>query len=100
MASTEDGIRKAIEDYMAKAGGAAANWYVGTARHPRRVLFGQHRVERYGGQWAFKRAESPQVAKDVGYYFVRVVGTDGWAEGGDEGADYVYAYKKTPSTCP
>ena len=100
MPSSEEEIRKAIEDYMAKAGGLSADWYVGTTRHPRKALFEEHRVERRGGRWAFKRAPSPQVARDVEYYFVRVVGTDGWADGGEEGADYVYAYKKTPRTCP
>ncbi len=100
MASTEEEVRKAIERYMARAGGVSANWYVDTTRHPRKALFEEHRVERRGGLWAFKRAPSPQVARDVGDYFIRVVGTDGWTDGAEEGADYVYAYKKTPQTCP
>jgi len=85
---------------MARAGGVAPAWYVGTSRHPRRRLFDEHRVAREGGWWMFKRAASPAVAHDVKDHFVRVVGTDGWADGGESEADYVYAYRKNAETCP
>ncbi|HUT33117.1 MAG TPA: hypothetical protein VNE39_06550 [Planctomycetota bacterium] len=100
MTSSEEEIKKAIQDYIAKAGGVHAGWYVGTSRHPRKALFEQHRVARSGDWWLFKRAASSAVAHDVENYFVRVVGTDGWTDGEASEADYVYAYRKNAQTCP
>ena len=100
MYSTEEEIQKALQDYMAEAGGMHASWYVGTCEHPRTALFGHHRVEKDSDWWMFKRAASPEEARDVRHYFVRVLGTDGWADGTEQAADYVYAYRKSAHTCP
>ncbi len=100
MATSEEDLKKVIRDYMARVGGGTASWYVGTSRHPRSRLFDEHRVAREGGWWMFKRAPSPTAAHDVKDYFVRVVGTDGWADGEEGEADYVYAYRKNAQTCP
>ena len=100
MAASEEEIKKAIQDYITRAGGSTSSWYVGTSRHPRNRLFDEHRVAKEGGWWLFKRAASPAVAHDVEDHFVRVVGTDGWTDGNGGEADYVYAYRKNTKTCP
>jgi len=100
MASSEDQIRTDIKDYMAKLGGKYMDWYVGITADWRTRLFQGHGVHEKGDAWISRQAYNSAVARRVEAYFVDTLGTDGGPGGGDEDADYVYAYKKQVHTNP
>lgn len=100
MASSEDQIKTDIKDYMAKHGGEYIDWYVGITADPRTRLFEGHAVDEKSDAWIYKQAYNSAAARRVEAYFVDTLGTDGGPGGGDEDADYVYAYKKQAHTNP
>jgi len=100
MAHSEDEIKRDIEAHIAKGGGGYRAWYVGVSKDPRDRLFNGHGVHEQGDWWIYRQAYSSAAARRVEAYFVQQRGTDGGSGGGDEDADYVYAYKKAAHTRP
>ena len=88
-----------IDAYMSQHGGKNPDWYVGIATDARRRLFDEHKVLEKGGAWIYRLAVTTDIARQVEKAYL-AAGCDGGTGGGDEGTDYVYAYKKTPATEP
>jgi len=100
MAKSEEDIKSDVKDYIRKCGGSYPNWYVGISKDAKHRLFDEHGVDEQDDRWIYSRAYSSQAARNVESYFVNELGTDGGTGGGDEDADYVYAYKKSAHTNP
>lgn len=84
-----------IKNYMASGGGSYNNWCVGVTASPKDRLFTDHGVEEKNDYWIYRQCDSSDTARKVEDYFVNTLGTKGDIGGGDESADYVYAYKIT-----
>lgn len=83
-----------ITEYVQKVGGHYNDWYVGVSKDARNALFNKHKVNQKDSCWIRRQACSSQVAREVQYYFVHILGTDGGGAGGDDPGNEVYAYKK------
>jgi len=99
MAKSEQEIKADITEYIRKGGGGYPAWYVGVTKDPRRRLFTEHGVHEEGDLWIFRQAYSSAAARNVEAHFLSL-GADGGAGGGEQDADYVYAYKKSAHTNP
>ena len=95
MVKTKGEIISGIKQFIREQGGSLSKWYVGITEEPKTRLQ-THKVE---DAWIYIRASSHIVAREIEEYFIRL-GTDGGPGGGDEDAEYVYAYKKKPYTEP
>jgi hypothetical protein len=93
-------IKSDIKEYIQKGGGGYRAWYVGISKDARARLFNDHDVQENNGWRIYRQAENSTAAREVESYFVNTLGTDGGPGGGDQKADYVYAYKKTSHTNP
>lgn len=100
MAKSKQEIINDINAYMQKGGGEYRSWYVGVSKDARDRLFNGHQVKENGDWWIYSQASSSQVAREVEDYYVNRLRTDGGPGGGDNTADYVYAYKKAAHTNP
>jgi hypothetical protein len=100
MAHSKQQITTDISAHMKKGGGSYSSWYVGISKDPRDRLFSQHKVQEDGDWWIYRQAISGATARDVEEYFINTLKTDGGPGGGDQTADYVYAYKKSSHTDP
>jgi len=100
MAKSEEEIKSDIKQWIRKHGGAYAAWYVGVSKDARRRLFDEHGVHEKDDWWIYRQAASSAIARDIESYFVNELGTDGGAGGGEQDADYAYAYKKSAHTNP
>ncbi len=100
MAYSEQQIKSDIKEHIQKDGGGYRAWYVGISKDARDRLFNGHGVHENGDWWIYRQAESSNAARNVESYFVNTLNTDGGTGGGDEKADYVYAYKKNSHTAP
>jgi len=101
MAYSKDQIIADIKEYISKSG--AQKWnevYVGVSKDAKDRLFNGHSVQEKGDWWIYRQATSSAVARDVEAFFVNTLGSDGGTGGGDQSADYVYAYKKASHTNP
>ena len=90
-----------IKDHIGKSG--VRNWNevcVGISKDAKDRLFNGHGIQEKGDWWIYRQAISSEVAREVEDYFINTLGADGGTGGGDETADYVYAYKKTSHTDP
>lgn len=97
MSNTAQQIINDINEYMKQHGGTNAAWYVGIATDAKQRLFNDHNVSEQSGAWIYMQATSSTVARSVEKAYLDA-GCDGGPGGGDDGTDYVYAYKKTAST--
>ncbi|MFQ5903596.1 MAG: hypothetical protein ACE5JO_07895 [Candidatus Binatia bacterium] len=100
MPSTEQEIISDIKKYIQQGGGTYSAWYVGISQKARDRLFNGHGVHEKGDWWIYRQAYTSKAARNVERYFVNTLGADGGTGGGDEDADYVYAYKKSSHTDP
>ena len=101
MVYTKEQIVKDIKEYIGRSG--ASTWseaYVGVSKNAKDRLFNGHGVQEKGDRWIYRQAESSDIARETEAYFTDTLGTDGATGGGDETADYVYAYKKASHTDP
>lgn len=89
-----------IKSHMQKRGGEYSDWYVGISKDAKDRLFNGHSVKEKKDVWIYRKAGSPQTAREVEDYFVNTLDTDGGTGGGDETSDMVYAYKKAKHTNP
>ncbi len=96
----EEEIKKAIKDYIAEPGESYPEWYVGVTKDPGDRLFSGHGVDEKKGRWIWQQAHSSAAARRVEAYFLNTLRTDGGTGGGDEDAEYVYAYEKAAHTRP
>lgn len=99
MAKTAEQIISDINAYMKACGGNNSDWYVGIATDARQRLFDDHAVSEKDGCWIYRQATSSDVARSVEKAYLDA-GCDGGPGGGDDGTDYVYAYKKARDTNP
>jgi hypothetical protein len=100
MTKNKQEIINDINAYIQQGGGGYGSWYVGISKDARDRLFSSHNVKEEGDWWIYRQASSSQVAREIEYYFINSLGTDGGTGGGDVTADIVYAYKKRPHTDP
>ena len=100
MAETDIKIIVKIKHYIDQHGGNYLFWYVGRAEYPAEKLI-DHGVDLDKDRFIYLAATSIGDAKSVVRYFVRRLGTDGKVPNNNgEEALSIYAYKKSPSTCP
>jgi hypothetical protein len=75
---------------------------VGVSSNARSHLFKRHGVHERVDRWILLHAESTRVARKVKAYLMDKLGIIGnqTASGEEEGADFVYAYRKSERTKP
>ena len=100
MPKSKQKIIDAIKSHMQKRGEEYSDWYVGISKDAKDRLFNGHSVKEKKDVWIYRKARSPQTAREVEDYFVNTLGTDGGTGGGDDTSDMVYAYKKSKHTNP
>ncbi|MBI5068689.1 MAG: hypothetical protein HZB56_10655 [Deltaproteobacteria bacterium] len=98
---TKAEIIEEIKAYVGNSG--AKTWdevYVGISKDARIRLFNGHGVSEARDSWILRQADSSEAAREVEEYFLKVLGADGGPGGGDDSADFVYAYRKAAHTNP
>jgi hypothetical protein len=95
-------IVKRIKSHIKNRGGAYPTWVVGVSSNARSHLFKTHGVHKKVDRWILLHAESARVARNVKAYLMDKLGIIGnkAASGEEEGADFVYAYRKSERTRP
>jgi len=96
----KDKIIEKISEHMKTWGGLPGDWYVGVSQNVELRLFINHGVDKEKDKWIYIPVTSDRVAGEVEAYFVNKIGTGGGLEGGTNGANMVYAYKKSERTNP
>jgi len=76
----------------------APDWYAGVASEPAFRVFGQHRVDRARGHWAWVRCESAEVAHDAEAILLLAGYVGGLWEASPD-AVFVYVYRMTDTSC-
>lgn len=94
---TKEVITEEIKNHIKNCGGAYPQWYVGITKDPEDRLFNGHKVK---DAYIYREAENSKTAREIEKYFIEVLGTDGGSGGGDENANFVYAYLKQNHTEP
>ena len=74
-------------------------WYVGIASDVKDRLFSDHNVSETEDIWAYKEADTDEIARSVEQHFLNTE-LDGGPGGGDEGTRIVYVYLKSSRTKP
>jgi hypothetical protein len=74
-----------------------SDWYVGIAADPKDRLFVGHSVDQANGIWAYEKADSNAIARQVEKAY-HDAGYSGGPGGGDDKTIWVYAYVITSST--
>ena len=98
MGKSKEDIIKEITAYLATRGvGSLDVIYVGIADDVEKRLFTDHRVEKDGGIWIYRQANSSDCAREVEKYLLDR-GAQGGPGGGSDETNYVYAYKIEPYT--
>lgn len=98
---TADKIIADIRSHMIRCGVDVWNEvYVGVTSDAMERLFSGHRVMKIGDRWIYRQATSSSDARAAESYFHNKLGADGGPGGGDDSADYVYAYWKGDHTNP
>lgn len=93
-------VKKYLSDYMAgNPRGSWSRWYVGIATNAKDRLFSDHNVSEKSGAWAFSKADTSAIARDVEQEFVDQ-GLDGGVGGGGAPTKTVYVYLKAGNTNP
>lgn len=100
MAKTKQEIITDIKTYIAGNGGNFSEWYVGICSDVNKRLSADHKLNPKLDKWVFKTAPTSAIAKEIEYYFVKILGAEGAAEGASDAGDKVYAYKKSERTNP
>ena len=98
MGKSKEDIIKEIVAYLVARG--IRNWdevYVGIADDVEKRLFTDHRVEKDGGIWIYRQANSSDCAREVEKDLLDQ-GAQGGPGGGSDETNYVYAYKIEPYT--
>lgn len=85
--------------HIKKQGRPFSSWYCGITENIQNRLFGDHKVPKKNHWYAYKQCINSNAARSVEKAFIDQ-GCDGGTGGGDEDADYVYAYLKTSVTEP
>lgn len=88
-----------FKTYIAGNGNKFNEWYVGVSKDANASLLA-HKVDPKLDKWVFRTAPIPGIAKEVEYYFVKILGASGSETAADSMADKVYAYKKSDRTTP
>ena len=99
MAYTEQQIINDFISLMTQEGSGYRYWYVGISKDAEDRLFNGHGVDQKDDWWIYRQAFSSRSARNVENHFL-ALGCDGGSGGGDQDADYVYAYRKTRDTNP
>jgi len=85
--------------HIQKQGGLISKWYCGITEDIQNRLFGDHKVPKKDHWYAFRQCVNSDAARSVEKTLLDN-GCDGGTGGGDDDADYVYAYLKTSVTEP
>jgi len=85
--------------HIKKQGGPFKSWYCGITQDIDSRLFGDHNVPRKDHWFTYRQCVNSSMARSVEKVFLDH-GCDGGPGGGDNDADYVYAYLKTSTTSP
>ncbi|MBM2841063.1 MAG: hypothetical protein HW412_1591, partial [Bacteroidetes bacterium] len=100
MAKTKLEIIADLKGYISNNGGNFREWYVGVSDDATNKLIARHNVNQQLDKWFFRTSPSPAIAKEVEYYFVKILSAQGSPEGSTETGNMVYAYKKSARTNP
>lgn len=97
----KDTIIKELKDHITNRGGAYSEWYTGIAEDSKKRL-DEHKVNRNkdGDMWAYREADSSDIARETETYFTETLKTDGAPGGGTNATKTVYIYKKNDHTDP
>jgi hypothetical protein len=100
MVKTKQEIITDIKTYITGNGGDFSEWYVGVCNDVNKRLSAVHKLNPKLDKWVFRTAPTSAIAKEIEYYFVKILGADGASAGSSDLNDKVYAYKKPERTEP
>ena len=100
MAKTKQEIITDIKTFITTNGGNFTEWYVGICNDVNNRLAAVHKLNPKLDKWVFRTAPTSAVAKEIEYYFVKILGAEGASAAGSDIDDKVYAYKKSERTEP
>jgi hypothetical protein len=100
VAKTKQEVITDLKSLITSNGGAFGEWYVGLCKNASEQLSKVHHVDAKQDKWIYRTALSPALAREIEYYFVKILGAEGSAGPSDETAQIVYAYKKSERTDP
>ena len=93
-------IVEEITQYIARKGGAYADWYIDVTDRASDALSRGHGLGEESDVWIYRTAASARVAHAVRDFFTGELGTDGGTEARAATHKKVYAYRKAPHTDP
>ena len=99
MAKTAQEAYDEMLAHIQKQGGSFSSWYCGITENIENRLFRDHNVPKKDHWFIHRRCINNDAARNAEKALLDK-GCDGGAGGGDEDADYVYAYLKTSVTEP
>ena len=99
MAKTAQEAYNEIFAHIQKQGGSFSKWYCGITENIQNRLFGDHKVPKKDHWYVYRQCVNNNAARSVEKTLLDK-GCDGGTGGGDDDADYVYAYLKTSLTEP
>ena len=96
-------IRKDIRHYISSCyenftKADFAEWYVGIADDPKERLVSEHNIRENIDLGILREASNADMARSIREYFLKIQGTQGVSDEGNENSRFVYAYKIVPST--
>ncbi len=100
MAKTKPEIIADLKTYITANGGDFKAWFVGVCNDAANRLSTVHKVDPKLDKWVFRTAPSPAIAKELEYYFVKILGAEGAATAAEGGGDKIYAYRMSERTNP
>ena len=89
----------AFDFYISRRGGAFHEWYISNTNDGTGSLVNEHGVDIGGDGWLILDATSSNKAKEIVDYFIQSCGMIGSTRNSEE-ANFVYVYKREPSTSP
>ncbi len=88
-----------IQAHIDKSGKPYSQWYAGITSNLKERLYEGHGVPEKNAWYVSRRADSSNAARHAEAALLKL-GCDGGSGGGDQSAQVVYAYLKTPATDP
>lgn len=100
MANTTQEAYNEILAHIQKQGGPFSEWYCGITENIQNRLFRDHNVPEKDHWYMYRQCVNSDAARSVEKALLDDHGCDGGTGGGDDDADYIYAYLKTSVTNP
>lgn len=95
--TAQEAVNK-IAEHIVRNGGIWSMWYVGITYDYNQRLFNEHKADKNNGVWVCCPCDNANEARIVERHFLEKRECKGGLGGGDDTANWVYAYKITPYT--